>query len=124
MLGLRACIGLGLALAGLILLCASLSELDVFPGARSTGSDGRQSLAGLAWAAVHCDSQSNAARPIPILRSDDLIELSVTFDTIENRHGHATACAVALGADEDSAVAIEAAAQPSRVALETASQSR
>jgi hypothetical protein len=93
MVDARAMIGLGLAAAGLIVLCASLSGIDLFPGAQPSRNDRQHPVVALAWSEAHCDSQLRLRPGTPKLQMEDLIELSAAFDEMERRQGHSTACA-------------------------------
>ena len=122
MLDARAMIGLGLAAAGLIVLCTSLSEVDLFPGAQPSRNDRQHPVAALAWSEAHCDSRLNLRPGTPRLQIEDLLELSAAYDEIERQQGHAVACADAE--DLAAAVATPAIRAPSaRVAFARTSQS-
>jgi hypothetical protein len=88
----RAKIGLGIAAAGLIVLCVSLSKINALPVAYPSSGDSLHPVAALAWSQARCDSQKSLRRGTPRLQSDDLLEMSARLDDIEQRQGHAAAC--------------------------------
>ena len=92
MVDARVKIGLGIAGAGLIVLCASLSKIKAFPVAYPSSDDSLHPVAALAWAQARCDSQMSLRPGTPRLQRDDLLEMSATLDEIEQRQGHAAAC--------------------------------
>lgn len=96
MVDARAMIGLGLAGAGLIVLCTSLAAIDPFPGAQPSRSDRQHPVAALAWSEAHCESRLSLRLGTPRLQMEDLLELSAAFDEMERRQGHSIACANAL----------------------------
>jgi hypothetical protein len=95
MVEVRAIIGLSLAGAGLAILCASLSGLDMFPGAQPSRLDRQHPVAALAWSQANCESRASLLPGTPKLQMEDLIEIASTFDEIERREGHETACTTA-----------------------------
>lgn len=122
MLDVRAMIGLGLAAAGMIVLCTSLSGADLFPGAQPSRNDRQHPVAALAWSEAHCDSRLSLRPGTPRLQMEDLLELSAAYDEVERQQGHAIACARAE--DLAAAVATPAIGSPSeRVAFVPTSQS-
>jgi hypothetical protein len=96
MVDARAMIGLGLAGAGLILLCTSLPAIDPFPGTQPSRSDRQHPIAALAWSEAHCESWLSLKPGTPRLQMEDLLELSAAFDEMERRQGSSVACANAL----------------------------
>jgi hypothetical protein len=92
MVDARAKIGLGIAAAGLIVLCASLSKINDSPVAYSSSGDSLHPIAALAWAQARCDSQMSLRTGTPRLQRDNLLEMSATLDEIEQRQGLTTAC--------------------------------
>lgn len=122
MVDARAMIGLGLAAAGLVVLCTSLSEIELFPGAQPSRNDRQHPVAALAWSETHCDSMLSLRPGTPRLQMEDLIELAAAYDDVERRQGHSVACAKAEKLAE--AVAIPATMTlGERVAFARTSQS-
>ena len=89
----RASIGFFMAVAGLIMLCTALSKIDAFPAAQPWRKDRLHPVAALAWSQARCNSLMKLAPGTPTLQMDDVLEMSSEFDEIEERQGHATACA-------------------------------
>lgn len=122
MVDTQAMIGLGLAAAGMIVLCTSLSGADLFPGAQPSRNDRQHPVAALAWSEAHCDSRLSLRPFTPRLQMEDLLELSAAYDEIERQRGPAVACARA----EDLAAAVATPAiraSSERVAFARMSQS-
>lgn len=84
-----------MAIAGLVTLCVSLFMIDAFATAQPWRKDRLHPVAALAWAQARCDSPMQLAPRTPKLQMDDVLEISSRLDEIEQRQGHATACAKA-----------------------------
>jgi hypothetical protein len=115
----RTTFGLGLAVVGLVVLCASLSGIDSFPSTQPSRTDGQSPLAAIVWSDMLCDSKMSTAIGTPKLQMDDLIEHSAMFEEIEQQSGHAAACASA----QELAAAV-LLPKSSRVAFDIPSQAR
>jgi hypothetical protein len=102
---------MGVAAAGLILLCVSLYKLDPKPSIQPWRADGLHPLAALAWSNARCDTQMSPRPATPGLQADDLLEMTARFDEAERQQGHEAACASAMSLA--AAVAQTGASSPS-----------